>query len=303
MSESTTAAPVSSAPGTTETPTSEAQSNENDSREESHSPKEETNKPQPKMRKVKVNGREEVVDEDTVFRDYQKYQAANELFQQANMSKKQVTEFVKALQENPEEVLRNPQLGINRRELAEKWLREEIEAELIDPKDRRLAELEAENSGYKSKEEEKRQTREAEEHQARVAEHRQQISTDLEKAMEATVLKKDESTLREMAAVMRMAIEQGIDVSPEEIARHVETRKLNNFIQVAQRLDGEQLLEFLGQEVTNKIRKADLAKLRGPAKDDLSPLAPKPSTSTREKAPRTMDRWEMIQMANKKLGL
>lgn len=303
MSEVTAAAPVSiPSTATSEAPTSsEVTTNETEANSESQTPKEES-KPQPKMRKVKVNGKEHVVDEDTVFREYQKYQAANELFQQANMSKKQVTDFVRALQENPDEVLRNPQLGINKRELAEKWLREEIEAELVDPKDRRLKELEEENNGYKSKEEEKRQAKEQEEHQARVTEYRQQISTDLERAMEATVLKKDEATLREMASVMRMAIEQGIEVTPEEIARHVETKKLNNFIQVAQRLDGDQLLEFLGKDVTNKIRKADLAKLRGPAKEE-APLAPKPSTNTKDKAPKTMDRWQMIEMANKKLGL
>ena len=259
-------------------------------------------KPQPKLRKVKVNGKEEVVDEDEIFRDYQKYRAANELFQEASMSKKQVSEFMRALQEDPEQVLNNPKLGIKKRDLAEKWLREELEREMADPRDLRMKELEEENTKYKSKETQEQEAKQKEEDDRQVAAQREQISKDLEAAMEATVLKKDESTLREMAYYMRVCAEQGIEATPEQIARHVEGRKLNNFIQVAQRLDGDQLLEFLGDEVTNRIRKADLSRLRGSNKP-MDEIKPEPMPVQRQKEAPKMNRWEAAEMARKKLGL
>lgn len=86
--------------------------------------------------------------------------------------------------------------------------------------------------------------------------------------------------LREMLPYAEQALEAGMEpVSEDIIGMFMEDQqaKLSNF---AKQLDGEKLLRFLGDDVANKIRKADLARLRGGS-------APKASQQEAKAAPRS----------------
>lgn len=252
--------------------------------------------------KVKVHGKEEERDEDEIVRDYQKYAHAQTLAQEAAMSKKQVAEFVKALQEDPEKVLSNPKLGIKRRELAEKWLREELERELADPKDLELAELKRYKEEREAQEKEAAEAKEQEEFDAKVAEQRKEIEDKLVAAMESTKLAKDEATLRSMAYYLRTCEARGIEVTPEEIAQHVEERLLGNYMTLAKSRKAADLVKLLGDDVVNEIRKYDLEQLRAQRQPKDAP--PPPVAKPREpKEPQVYDRFAAAEMARKKLGL
>jgi hypothetical protein len=82
-----------------------------------------------------------------------------------------------------------------------------------------------------------------------------------------------------MAVYLRAAKEQGEDVSPQELAEYVENNRFKQYHMLANQFEGDELINFLGEAVVNKIRQADLARIRakrGQAqtfKNDDGPIA------------------------------
>lgn len=226
-------------------------------------------KPAKRFIKTNVNGREESIDEETLIREYQKAKAGDERLAKASALEKQMQHFVTQLRENPAAILSDPRLGVDRQALAEAILREQIEAELEDPKDREAKTLKERLKAYEDKEAQAKQAQknqaEQAERQEAVAKAQARLQDTFAKAMEHSVLSKDPetaaATLRDMALYFRMARQQGHDVSPEELAAHVEQKHLKSMHSAANTLTGEELVSFLGEAVVKKIRQADLARL------------------------------------------
>jgi hypothetical protein len=79
--------------------------------------------------------------------------------------------------------------------------------------------------------------------------------------------------LREMLPYAEQALEAGLEpVSEDILTMFMEDQqsKLGNF---ARQLEGESLLRFLGDEVANKVRRADLARLRAGREPKAAPRA------------------------------
>ena len=230
--------------------------------------KEEKPKPKPpKMRKIKIDGKEEFVDEDSVWRDYQKYRAGEKRLSEAAKLKQETEERLSRIKDDPYSVL--SELGLDPSELSEKWLRQKLEEEFadVDPRDKQMRELQKRLEEYEGRE---RQAKEEEELSARekfVESRKEALSKTLAEAMEATVLSKHPESqaalLREMAMYMRAAKEQGEDVSPQDLVEHLQSNRFRQYHTLANQFEGEELIEFLGKDVVNKIRKADLERLRG----------------------------------------
>lgn len=106
--------------------------------------------------------------------------------------------------------------------------------------------------------------------------------------------------LREMLPYAEQALEAGLEpVSEDILTMFMEDQqaKLSNF---AKQLEGESLLRFLGDDVANKVRKADLARLRGgqakaapkaEAKQQ-KPLPDDPLEAERERQKRRREFWD-----------
>lgn len=222
----------------------------------------------PQYRKYKIGEEEVSLSDEDIARSYQKWKGADQKFREANQARQSVDQFMKALQENPEEVLNDPRLSFDRKKLAENWLIKQLEQELnpADPREQKLAEYERQLKAFQEKEAKEKQTKEESERQAVLEQRKSAIGETLHKAMEMTHLsahpESAAATLREMAMYMRAAKERGEDVTPEEIVEHVHNSRFNQFYTLAHQYDGDELIEFLGDEIVNRIRKADLARLR-----------------------------------------
>ena len=219
----------------------------------------------PKMRKVKVDGKEEFVNEDEVWRDYQKYRAGEKRLQEAAKIRQETEERLAKLKEDPYSVL--SELGLDPSELSESWLRKKLEEELdFDPKDREVKELQKRLAEYEQREKQAQEEAEMTERERFIESRKEALSKTLAEAMESTVLSQNPETsaalLREMALYMRAAKEQGEDVSPAELAQHIESNRFRQYHMLANQFEGQQLIDFLGKDVINKIRKADLESLR-----------------------------------------
>lgn len=102
--------------------------------------------------------------------------------------------------------------------------------------------------------------------------------------------------LREMMPYAEQALEAGLDPVSEDIMgmyMQDQQQKLSNF---AKQLKGEQLLRFLGDDIANEIRKADLARLRG----GNTPKAQAAAQPKSDKRPTGEDPLEAAREAQKK---
>lgn len=266
-------------------------------------------KPEPKkpnFKKVKINDREEMVDEDELVRSYSKTKAGEDKFREAAELKKQADQFLEAFKADPLKVLSDAKIPFNRKELAEKWLLAELERDMADPRDLALQERDAELKGYKDKEAAIEQDRKDAEHEVKREAKRSEISQMFTKALEATPLSKDPqvaaSAMRDMALYLRTAKDRGLDVSPDELAAHVNDKYYKGMRALAGQLDGNDLIEFLGKDVLAKIRKSDLSALKS--------REPAPQThkneewvQERSKVAKRMDPYEAREMVKRKLGM
>jgi len=99
--------------------------------------------PAPKKYKLKVDGREEELDEESVSKLAQMGRASSKRFQEAAQSRKQSEDFIKMLKEDPASVLTNPAIGIDLRKFAEDYLMKQYEQEKMTPEQRQMKDYEA----------------------------------------------------------------------------------------------------------------------------------------------------------------
>lgn len=222
----------------------------------------------PAFRKYKIGDQEVSLSDEDIARDYSKWKSADQKFREAAEARKSLESFYEALQKDPEKVLADPRLPVDRRKLAEKWMLEAVEAELkqSDPRDVKLTEMEQRLKDYEEKERHAAEEAKRAEHEQLVTQRKTEIAKVFEAAIAASPLTKHPESraalLREMALYTRIAKERGENPSPEEIVDHIHNTRFHQMHTLANSMAGEELIEFLGQDVVQKIRQADLARLR-----------------------------------------
>lgn len=219
--------------------------------------------------KVKVNGKERTITEAEMVRNYSKALAADERLAQASKMEQSARAFMEALQNDPEKVLSDPRLSIDRKKLAYDWMKKQISEELdepTDPRDIKLRDVEGKLKKFEEAENQKKQSEEQRQRDAFVNQRREAIAADLTKALEVSVFAKDPSVkaevLREMATYLRVCRQQGYDVTPQEIADHIQSTHFNRYAALADAHDGESLSKLLGEKVVKKLVEHEIKRLR-----------------------------------------
>jgi hypothetical protein len=216
-----------------------------------------------------VNGRKVKVDEQTLLKDYSKYTAADEKFREAADIRKRNEDFERRIVDDPEAFLNDERIPkAKRREIAERILMRELEEEMAPEKsaaELRFEEMQRELARYKEKETEEKTASEQAEFAKIVDHRREEIAKTFQEAIAISPLSKEQGTsaevVREMATYMRLCKQAGYDVSPKELADHVEQRFMNSYKALTSSMEGEDLIGFLGQDIVKKIRMHDLKQL------------------------------------------
>lgn len=223
--------------------------------------------------KLKAGKQErEVTSESELVRLAQLGMGAHEKFEQAAKTRKQAEEVLDIIQKNPAEAL--SKLGFDVRKLAEDFLAEKIKDEMLDPKDRRTKELEAELQKYKSEKEDfEKQQREAQ-----ISTLQTQYEVDIQSkiisAIDAHKLPKNPKTVARFAEYMLQGVENGVDYDPKDLAPRIR-RDLEDEHRHMYRDSGvEEILKILGEDTLKKIRQYELQKVKG--KTVANPIATQP---------------------------
>ena len=217
-----------------------------------------------------VDGKNEDIeldlDNDEEIKKYlQKSKAADKRFQEAADVRKAAMDFIDQLRKNPRRVLTDPNIGIDVRKFAEEILNEEIKELEKSPEQREKDKL------IKELEEFKQKAKDGEESAKKAARERMEIEqerileSDITSALDIGGLPKTPRTVKAMAEMMMIALENGIDLSAKDIAPIVKNTNLKEFKELVTSLSDDQLEDFLGKEVLGRLSKKRLAKAKGPS--------------------------------------
>ena len=229
-------------------------------------------KPAKKQYKAKVNGKEKVLEvgDDELESYIQKALAADEKFNEAAMTRKQVEAFINDLRTNPLAVLSHPDLGIDIKSLAEKVLLDELAEAEKSPEQKRLEEMDRKLKEYEDKakklEDEKR---EAELNRIK-AEQFKKFDDDIVDALQATNLPKSAYVVKRITDTLIEALnlEDGNgkqlypDLTVKDIMPIVEENIRQEMEQMFQVMPTDMLEKLIGKNHLNSLRKSRVAQAK-----------------------------------------
>jgi len=256
--------------------------------------------PKPIMHKVKIGGVESEVTQEQLIAQYQKGVAAEKRFQEAAKIQKQTEQFIEALTADPVKVLSNPNLGINFREIAENYLYEQLQQEMMTPEQRQQREAMTELERYRAQEQQRiAQQREAKANQLRDR-YANEYTEKFTGALQETGLPKTQWTVSRMANYMQQALQANIDPDVKDIAALVKEDYLQEQRELFSSLDGDSLIETLGEDLAKKFRMAEVAKLKRSSQNSQSTPVQAPQTQKKETR---LDRADWIRQIKAQNGL
>ena len=230
---------------------------------------------------LKVNGKtREVTDYEDMKKLAQLGLAANEKFQQAADKIKQAEAIVELLQTQPEKALEK--LGFNVRELAENYLREELQKEMMSPEEQKLWEMEQKLKQYESE----KQQREEQEKANRINElqrhYENELTDKIIKAIDTYKLPKNERTIARMAEKLYVALENGYEIDPVDIAPLIKQEIEEELKGFYGHLDVEDMIKVLGEDGLKKVRNYEVQRVKSKAPE--TPLKTTPVATTEKEA-------------------
>jgi len=214
---------------------------------------------------AKVNGKVKSIDFDPnddkeITKYIEKALAADEKFSEASSMRKQVESFIDTLRNNPLEVLRNKDLGLDLRALAEKVLMEDLEEQQKTPEQKEQEKLNKELAELKKQlEEEKEGKRNAELEKMREQQF-QQLDNEMTEALQSSQLPKSPYVVKRIADALIEAVNLGYnDIGVKDIMPFVEEQIQNEIQQMFEAMPSEVLEKLVGKQHLNNMRKTRVA--------------------------------------------
>lgn len=250
--------------------------------------KEEDDKDQPDEApkvKIKVDGEEREVSLEEAASLASKAAAADERFREASEIKKQAQEaeqkaqqaetqietLFRALQQDPEAVLKKA--GHDFDKLAEEAVVRRMKLEQMDPSERAKLEAQQREQEFKQREEELRRREQAlqqQEQQRQATQAQQEAEAELlesfNAAADAVGLTKTDRTISRMAYHAQSALEAGEEIDAEKVARTVREEMEGDSKGWLQSLDADTLLQTLSPDQLKALRGKDIERVKGPSK-------------------------------------
>lgn len=234
--------------------------------------KEETPANLKKQYKAKVNGKEQSLelDDSEIVQYIQKAMAADEKFNEAAMTRKQVEAFINDLRKNPLSILKNPELGIDVKSLAEQVLLEELAEAEKSPEQKRMEEMDRKLKEYEEKakklEDEKRDA----DLQRIKAEQFKKFDDDIVDALQNTALPKSAYVVKRITDTLIEALsledDKGNqlypDVTVKDVMPFVEETIKAEMEQMFQVMPTEMLEKLVGKNHFNNLRKNRVAQAK-----------------------------------------
>lgn len=226
-----------------------------------------------KKLRLKVDGQE--LEEELPFEIDDNPEAVEYMTRQLQMSKaaqkrmgehaqlqKEVKYFLDELRKNPRKILSDPTIGIDVKQLAAQIIEEEIANSQKSPEQLEKERLEAElRSLQEEREQEREELRQKEFSRLQEIEY-ERYDNLMSKALETSDLPKSPYVVKKMADYMLLGLNEGIDVSPEDVLPLVREEIQNDLREMFAVMPDEVIEKIVGKEVFSRVRKKNVAKAK-----------------------------------------
>lgn len=217
-----------------------------------------------RKRKLKddYTGKEYELTDAEIERDWRLRKYSDQIMNDAKKLRQQSETFVDLLKTNPAKVLSDPRIGVDLRKFCEDYLSGDLEREMMDPKDREIAELKKILQEREESEKQKEMSAEQAK-QAELAEHwKNNYKKEIEETLSSSGLPKTPYTMKRMAHYMHLSMQHNKPLSPKDVVAWVKADYQEEMQAIFGALDGDNLDAFVGPDIGKKIRNNDIAKLK-----------------------------------------
>lgn len=211
--------------------------------------------------KLKVNGKEETHDEDSVTKWAQIGRAATQKLQKAADLERNVQGFIEQLKGDPFGTL--AEMGVDVDAIAEQKLAKILERKLMSEEERRAVEMEEENQKLKSWKQQQEEQAERQRYEQEKQFYAQRFEQSIIKELEANSLPASKPMIVEVARYMKMARDKGIrDITPADVIPYVEKKIAESAKWLVGKYGGAKARELFGDQIFEDERKARIDKYK-----------------------------------------
>lgn len=214
---------------------------------------------------VKIDGEEKEVTLEDLKRDYQKFQSANQRYEEAKHLRKQSEKLIEIMKTNPFDVLEK--MGLDVEALAEERLLRKIQFEQMTDEQKEAYLAKEKLKSYEQMEQE----RKAQEEFHRLEQVKQHYKANFEReiieAIETNELPRDSQTASKIIGYMQKVIANKLPLTVQDIIPLVKDdlkREEENFLNKYKQRDLDSLLASLGEDTVKAIQRKSIEKLKNP---------------------------------------
>lgn len=225
-----------------------------------------------KSLKIKFNGKE--VEEQLPFEIEDKPEYVDYMRKQLQMSKlaqsksqeystleNEVRQLVQDIKNNPRKILTDPNIGIDLKQFATQIIEEEIERAKKSPEQLEKEQLAAELQALKEERKKEKESRDKAELERLQNQEVERYDMLMEQALSKhTDLPKSPYVVKKIADLMLLGLEQGMDVSPEDVIPLVKAEMQADLKEMFAAMPEDVIEALVGKEKINSLRKRNIAK-------------------------------------------
>ena len=247
--------------------------------------------------KLKIDDQEvtEELTEEDVIKHIQKAKGADKRFQEAAEVKARTARLLQQLKEDPFKLLQHEQLyGKEARAKVEEWLWNQIQLEKMDPKEREAIDMRDKLKAYEAQEKQRADEADKAQKQQLKEHYAKEIDKEISEAIKGAGKQVTPYYFKRVAHYMGVALQQGKHVAAKDVVPLVEQDLQRDLQAMFGSSSEEQVLQLLGDQNLEKVRRADLARARGQfTKKDAAPNDQAPTDKKDEPKEKKKDLREL----------
>jgi hypothetical protein len=217
---------------------------------------------------------------------YKAQKTADQRSLQASKQEKLVKEIAELIQKNPFELLQRA--GYDPRELAEQYLAQAIEEDMLPESEKELKRVRLERDELERQYREEMTRREQEQVDQALVQAQQEITSQIIDSLESSTLPKSADVVRRIANYMLIAEQRGLAIHPKQVIPLVEEDFRNLNSQILKSMDSTNRINYIGEDLLKQIRQEDLARLKKPTSNSVQ-AQPRSSRENTKKI--TKEEW------------
>lgn len=236
--------------------------------------------------KLKVDGREEdfeidLNDHEQVKNHLQKSRASSKRMEESANLRKSAEQFIELLKTNPRKVLSDPNIGVDLKNLAQEIINDQLEQAAKSPEQIEKEQLQKELQEIKDKYKKDEDDRKDRDFKRLQAEQEEKIQNNIESALKDGGLPKSPYTVRKMAELMMLALENGKNLEPKDLVPMLKNQMNADFKDFFSASNDDVLEELLGKERISSMQKRRIAKVKATQPTAQTASSVKPTGTTK----------------------